>query len=236
MKKIILTVILVASIVFLSAQNHRHNTPYKSESSRIIRMDDTIYEETTTIFVQGLSTTHKIDLKALYVIPKHLRKINVRYGNSALIIDDIVRKGISFTRTKLSWFVIWDKTYTKDAISKKFSWKIIVNLCIVYGCVLSFFLIIAFLAEKNFKKLLNELRKINVSSFDKDFWQIFTLMIVGVSSVMAWFLTGIKDVTCDIDVFLGLVIYNSLLVLLFYSLVNILKKVLNKKNTKIVKN
>jgi hypothetical protein len=229
MGKIMLTVILTVASMCLLAQNHRHFTPYRSESSRIIRIDDTIYEETTIIFVEGLSSTTKVEAKALYSIPEHLRKLDKD------IIDSIVRENKKFTVIKLSWFIIWERTYAKENISNQFSLKAVKNLLIVYGIIILFFIILASLIKKSVKKGIRELMKINPSKdlISGEIARTLYFVYAGLVSVTAFIITGIQNNTAELDVWFGFVIYHVIFVFVCYVIMIVFRKIKLRKKSEL---
>ena len=210
-KCVVFVIILQIICVFAYAQNHQHFTPYRSESVRIIRIDTNIYKETTAVVIEGLSSTTNVDVKVLYTIPKHLRKLDTE------TIDAVVRKNASFTTIRWSWFIIWEYTYTKIDICKKFSWVSIKNLFIGYCFLIILFLIVVFSLAKSIKKGIMQLKSFpSVEDYKFDIFLIFAYHLL--IDIIAMIITVIQYPIIDLDVFFGFIVYNCVILVMLYLL------------------
>ena len=221
-----LVFILFVQIFFtsLNAQNHHHFSPYRSKSERIIRMDSSIYKEFTTVEVTGLSTSTQVEAKKMYTIPVHLRKLDTE------IIDSIVRKNKSFTTIEWSWFIIWDRTYTRDVVYNQFSWFAVKNLLIANGAMALFFVGLVFLRKKSVKEGIKELSEVDFLKELTD-GEVISILL-GYSlliCIIAFAITDLQKINTNFCVFLGFVIYNVVILFVFFLPQIVRKKILLQK-------
>jgi len=218
MKKNVFAIIMIVCMVYsLCAQNLKHNAPYRSECISLARIDTVMYQE-KIITLNGFNITTIVEDSSLYIIPSHLRDLDDRW-----LIDAIVRQDSTFTQLKLSWFFIWERTYDKASIHDHFSWPAIESLLIGYVVLILFFIAIVSLLEKSFKKGIRAFFSI---IFPKDWNLILPVAVISLGTIIGIIVFIIHDIqynTIGLNVLLGYLIYNGIIVSVFY-LINLVRK------------
>ncbi len=237
MKSIFITSLLCLLYTIGYSQNHKYFKLLNQQRTDTICTNDSMYKIHYTITNTEGGTYIKIctEKLLLYKIPPHLLELKRATQNDpeklyCSRVNSIIYNKKTVTAAKLSFFLLWERTYSKDKVTDTLFYKAFIISILSQTLLLLCFFGLQLLLNRDFKEIKKEILSIpneiqNTSI--KHFFNEGNIVLMSAYLVISSLISTIaSQALFDIvygEVFIGYVIYNTIILSILLLIMRFIK-------------